>query len=327
MKSARGPWREEIQASNIRSILRPALIEYLEAFEHRPSVEGLVLLGGASSCQGRAVLDEYSDLDAAVFISIPAATPWVGQQNSVRTFLNQSQNLLPPWLPPFQLAIPCPGTKAGEISLDLHQLIVELEEDDARVWDEGCRQAYSETGEIIFDRSGRVGRIIARKTEWDEDEAWRTLIRVIGQIYWCGCVNPPRQLARGLPDHAHDLLNEALDGIIHVAYIANRRYRPHRKWRLRESFSLPSLPPRFKERVLEALVIRDLEPAHVGSRIHLVTDLITDVTELASRFWELPEDCYNAACQFSYDDRQLRRPTDQATNRPRSKAEGRSNIQ
>jgi Domain of unknown function (DUF4037) len=300
------PPLKDVQTPNLWSVVRPLLITHLETFKRYPEIEGLVVLGGASSRSGHRGIDEYSDLDASIFISLPEAKEWVGRPNSVRAFLDESQHLLPDWLPPFESRVRCESVPAGEIGLDVHQLIVELEEDDTRSWDEPRRQAYSDTAEIIFDRSGRVSRIIERKTQWSDDEVWRTLARVIAQLSWSGRVNPSRQLARGFPDHAHDLLTEAIDGLVHVVYIANRRYRPHRKWRLRECFSLPFLPPEFEQRVLAALLVPDLEASHVEARIQLVSGLIADVTELASRHWELPADCYRSACQLSYEDRQLR---------------------
>lgn len=126
---------------NLYHVLRPVLLEHLEAFRSHPDLEGIVVLGGAADTDGRRFLDRFSDLDATIFVSVPIASK--STVSSVREFLDQHQELLPAWLPPFSTRVPCAGHPDGEVEVNLHQMIVELESRESRQWDEMKKEGNS----------------------------------------------------------------------------------------------------------------------------------------------------------------------------------------
>lgn len=296
---------EDIQTANLWHTLRPVLVDYLQHFVDYPEVEGVVILGGAAATRERRFLDRFSDLDASIFISLDL--PPDARDLSIREFLDHYQTLLPTWLPPFEVHIPCARHPEREVEINIHQQIIELEKDPFNLWSEPRREAYAETSEILFDRSGRVGELIREKIAWDDDRARRKLLEVLGQARWSGVVNPPRQIERGFPHNGHDLLNEALDLIVHAVYLVNRKYRPHRKWRLQRAFHLPLAPANFRSRLLEAMLIPEMTAQGIRSRVELVHALLDDVTALAREHYDLPQDCYAASCFESFSDRQLKK--------------------
>ncbi len=201
----------------------------------------------------------------------------------------------------------CPSHPHGKVTVNIHQHVMELEVEPDRHWNEACKQAYRDTAEVIYDRGGHVAQLLREKTRWDDDEARVALIKILGQLSWYVSLNPIRQLDRGLPHHAHDLLNHGVDLIVEAIYLVNHRLCPHRKWRLQEAFHLPRIPESFKSRILEGMLIRHMSAEDVHRRIHLLEGLCRDTETLANEVYELPRDCYGVACQIAYSDRQLRR--------------------
>jgi hypothetical protein len=296
----------DIRTENIWHKLHPFFVNYLNQFTKYAEVEGIAILGGAADTPGRRFLDEFSDLDAALFITLPM--PKNIQYSNVREFIDKYQSLLPNWLPPFETHIYCPLHPKDMVEINIHQQIMELEENSQRSWDydEGRKEGYSETCEILFDRNGRVAKLITDKTKWDDVIARRLLLKLIGQAYWYGTVNPIRQIQRGFIHNGHDLLNRALDILVHIIYLINRKYRPHKKWRLQHALNLSVLPIDFKSRVISAMLIQEMTGKSVQKRVDIFKLLLTDVVALSRNVYDLPEDCYRQSCLESYDDRQLR---------------------
>ncbi len=289
---------------NLRELLRPLLLDYLTDLTQYPELCGVVLLGGAAN-GSRAFLDRFSDLDAAIFISVPTAAST--ESDSVRDFLDNNQTALPQWLPPFSSILPCSAHPDGEIEVNVHQLILELEERSTHAWDEAKMEVFSEAAEIMYDPSGRVECLVARKTMWDDRIARRLLLRLLGQARWYGVINPSRQIARGFPLHAQDLLNEAIEILIWIVYLVNRHYRPHKKWRIERCCCLPVLPGKFRERLVEAMYVPNMTEDNILHRSHIIEALLEDVSGLARSMYDLPKDLYLASCIESFDDRQLRK--------------------
>ena len=294
----------ELRTDNLRHMLRPILLRCLERYKDYAETEGIVILGGAAENAQRPFLDHNSDLDGSIFVSLPCVDSL--PQISLRQFLENHQECLPPWLPPFESQIPLEQHPQREVDLNIHQQILEFEEREGAMWDEGRCAAYANC-EILFDRTGRVGRLIRQRVRWRDEISYRLLLRNLGQAQWYGIINPEKQIERGMMYSAHDLINEATELLIHAVYLINREYRPHKKWRLQHAYSLRARPTEFRERIIALMQIEDCSEASVRRRIMLISALLDDVIEIAESQVGVPEDVYRASCVFSFEDRQLKR--------------------
>ena len=281
---------------------RQLLIDHLKEFHSYPEAIGTVILGGAAR-NSSSSLDRFSDLDAALFISVPAAIDYEGP---VREFLDLNQQLLPNWLPPFSTYLSYPEHPSGQVEVNIHQLIIELEEKAGRIWDEQKKGAYKYSSEILSDTKNRLKKVIEQQTHWDDVKAQRMLLRILGQVAWYGIKNPPRQLVRNLPIEACDLIREAVELLIWAAYIINREYRPHKKWRFSRCFELSLLPADFKFRL--GGIVKNLKPrsSSIYQQCSAVEELLIDMKTISQTVYNIPKDPYALSCSLSYEDRQLR---------------------
>jgi hypothetical protein len=184
-------------------------------------------------------------------------------------------------------------------------MVVETEERSAAPWPDAKRFAYKEASEIVVDPTGRVRRIIERQTAWNEADELPRIIRRLAQARWYGVINPIRQFDRGHGVVAHDLLNSGTDLLVEAMFLLNRRFPPHKKWRLALLPSLACTPTDLDERVAHVLRVEGYDRAGVTKRVEVFSELLDETTELARSVLDLPPDLDAASATMSFPDRQL----------------------
>jgi hypothetical protein len=244
-------------------------------------------------------------LDATVIISVPV--PNSTKHRTVIEWLRENHTSLPPWLPPFTNTVECPHHPSGFIEVNLHQLVLELEENLNAEWEEAKREAYTHAEVLIDLTGGRIAELLAKKTRWTDNWARPRLYKALSQARWYGVVNPRRQLNRiANTAVAHDLLNTSLDYVVECVFLINRSYRSHKKWRLLDAFAMHQIPTNFEERVRKALQVDINSVADVGRRASLIESLLAELDGMAKDAFSYDQDPYVLACAHSYDDRDIR---------------------
>lgn len=219
----------------------------------------------------RNFLDSHSDLDIAIFYR---------PKTSSNHFL------------PFQFHATINETK---YEFNIHQLFFENEIN--LDWNEGKKEAYGRAI-ILVDKDKRIADLIATKIVYDGKSTYNRLIWIMGQYVWRGQIHSLRTLDRGFPNGAHDLLNECVELLIEAIYIINRRYRPHKKWRIAMLTTMNLLPDNFFENLREAMLILDFSHADINRRIKILDVIYQGIGELIRKtFPNFPAKPYEYYCR------------------------------
>ncbi len=239
------PYIKRIRTRSCWEGARSAILPFTERLAKFEETVGVAILGGLADSPHRRFVDRYSDLDLAVFLSVPEAHGY----RCPKAFWREHPSQLPSWLPSFQFEL---RLEAGDrMEVNCHQLIVEVEENPLVVWGPDKQEAYLHTGEVRYDPSGRIARLIAQKCG-AQARADR-LIVLASQLPWYGWVNPERQLRRGFPENAHLLVNRAAEIVTEILFLLNGRLAPHLKWRFEMAMDLPWLPLDFRRRFVRLI--------------------------------------------------------------------------
>ena len=293
----------QIRTANLVDELRSWVQPFVERLREFPEVEGVVLLAGVARQPYRPFADLYSDIDLTVFLR----TPVVPDGMDLKQFTLAHQDQLPLWLPDYQFVVPL--APSGEREVNLHQLLYSYECRDDNPWPEAKKEAYAYTSDVVFDREGRVRKLIESKTRFDTAERTRRLARIAVQAPWSGWLNPPRQLKRGLVTCAHDLLNDAVELMVEALFLINGRYRPHRKWRLAVAENLPWKPVQFSQLIREATLVFAFDEQDVERRMAAVEELWPQLLDRALDERMIPRDYEQYLATNISLNRQLRTET------------------
>ena len=289
------PYIQRIAGRNIWKDARPVILKLVHDYAARPETIGIVILGGLADRDRRRFVDQHSDLDLAIFLSLPGAHDY----NCPKQFVRENSAAIPSWLPPFQFFVDVGGTA---MEVNCHQLIMEIETRPNRTWPASKQEAYLDTGEIVFDRDGSVERLIRAKcfpTPAAED-----VIVLASQLPWHGWINPTRQLDRGFPINGRMLLNQAIEILLKLVFAANRRHWPHLKWQYEMARDLTWLPSQFEDR-LTAVLGAGVAPSEIKEAIYTIRSLGEDVLERLVDFAIVPPDSFGYASVHIDVDRQL----------------------
>ena len=226
-----------LKTKNLKTKIEKDIEPFLTKLSHAQYVEGIALLGGLGL---RNYLDKYSDLDMAIFYK--TNTP-------AKYFL------------PFEFHI---TINNYEYEFNIHQLF--FDDEISKTWDESKKEAYQRT-KIVIDKKNRITKLIKAKTKYDNKTAYNRLIWIIQQYIWRGHVHSIRTYMRGYPEGSHDLLNECADLLIESIYILNKRFRPHKKWRLAMLPTMEILPKNIIINLKEALLVKNYSIKDIKRRI------------------------------------------------------------
>lgn len=240
---------QHFKTTNIKPEIEEIIKPFLERLKNRNEVIGVVLLGGLGK---RNFLDEYSDLDIAVFIT---------KEDKAKFPL------------PFEFHY---KYQDRLLEFNIHQLVIE-DELEGQKWSTGKIEAYI-NGKIIYDTNEKIKKLIAEKAVFDEEMAFNRLVWIIQQYKWRGQIHALRAYKRGYPEAAHDILNNCAEILLEAVYLLNKQYVPHKKWALVFFAKLPnnfSLLNKFKL----ALLVKDFSQKEIERRIKILNDIYEIVSK------------------------------------------------
>jgi hypothetical protein len=133
---------------------------------------------------------------------------------------------------------------------------------------------------ILHDLQGLMREMLARKAVLTEEEKQCLIGRhlILYGEYFCEIV-VPSWLHRGDPLAAHHCLNVALDNLIKAVFLANDELIPFDKRTLNLSYTLPWIPQDWRERVEQAMLVRQISLADVERRRTLIHALLAECRE------------------------------------------------
>jgi hypothetical protein len=266
-------------------------------------VDGVAVVSSAALASDRDQFDAQSDVDLVVWLRLGLEGDgwWCASARAVRDRL---QDRAPAWLPDFTFFVPVPW---GRLELDVHQRVLEYDDHPRTVWEEGLREALARGPDLVFDRAGRVGRMIAERTGYDERERRRRLARLAVRLDWDAVVTPEREAGRGDVAGAHYLVNGAIDELVEILFVAARQHLPGRKRRL---WALAHLGLATEERLRtlrSALACDPTSTADLRRRLRCLGELWAAVREELAP--ELGEDVHGRFAARVSANRQLRATT------------------
>jgi len=249
-----------IQTENIKPVAKARIQEFIERLKKYPEVEAIVCLGGLADTEYRDFIDKYSDIDISVF-------------------LNCDRDNLPDWLPTFSFYIPMELTngKTEMMEVNLYQQI--LAEEEKSEWEDSKKEAYAYSSEVVFDRNGRVEALIKEKGQMTPEYRKLLLAHLFARIDWNVIKNPLREMERGYIFDGHTLLNQGMENLIELAYTYNGRYKPHPKWAIAMTDTLPQLPENFTDRFLEAMKVEEISAKDIYRRRKAILELVQEIEQ------------------------------------------------
>jgi hypothetical protein len=285
---------------------RDLLDRYAARLASQPETSAVVVLGGLAKGGSRMFVDEVSDLDIAVIVSIDPPAELLSLP--FPAFAEHVQPYLPRWLPNFKFRVPASETPYGvPIDIDTHQLVIEYESQRHVAWNLAKLEAYAETAEIVHDPDGLGRTLVDAKVSAGRELLRRHLVKTVAMrdVLAEGAV--ARSLRRGYTIHAQDILGAMLDDTVVAIYAANDRFPPDRKWRIIGLGDLPWQPLDAIARIGEAMLVQAHGQVVVEHRQRIVLGLLDELRDYCERTLDwFPADAYTHAVTGIYPDRQLR---------------------
>ena len=219
-----------IKTKNIKSIVRKRMDKLVQQLKEKPEVEGIVYLSGLANTEYKDFIDEYSDIDIGIF-------------------LNVDREHLPNWLPPFSFYIVITDEDGIDKTMEVnfHQKI--YDEEKKIQWHDYKKEFYKYACEIVFDRNGRIEKLIKEKTVFTDEYRKLLLSHLLSRIYWMVEINPLNAVKRGLIYNAEDLLNQGLNYVTDLLFVYDRKFPPAAKWKLSLLNTLEFCPNNIEERI------------------------------------------------------------------------------
>ncbi|MFQ6101833.1 MAG: nucleotidyltransferase domain-containing protein, partial [Anaerolineae bacterium] len=226
--------------------------EFAERFAACEGVVGVLLTGGVA----RGHADHFSELDLAVYLERLSLESWTKRGQAP---FPEGDSYIDGWHVDFDYFC--------------YQDEAEAEWEHTKRWD----RSYAV---VLHDPQGLMREMLARKAVLTTEEKQRLVSRhlILYGEYFCDIV-VPSWLHRGDLLAAHHCLNVALDSLIKAVFLANDELIPFDKWTLNLSYTLAWTPPGWRERVQEALLVREVSPVDVERRCALIRDLFAECRE------------------------------------------------
>ena len=276
VRQREGGW----ELDNLRDPIEPLVEDFVDRIAEEDCVEGVVLLGGLGL---RNYIDEYSDLDLAVFVD-----------DRIRPKSSR--------LPPFAFTVSHAG-RSYEFNVYQH-----LTTDFAREeLDEEGIAAYLDCI-VAWDRDGRIQGLLTEKLERSivaaDAKRRDRMIWLLDQFRWRVLTNAPRAMARGLPESAHDLVSKGVDMLVELAYLIEAEPRPHLKWRFDGMLGFECLSSRCVDLFRQMMTLPDLGQGALQTRVSAATELYSQLLAECREKFALPDDLYEY-CSVHIHHRQL----------------------
>ena len=253
---------------NNKSIF-PTVENLIKLLSSKSEVEGVVLMGGFS--KGRFT-DEYSDIDLCVFLGSKAK-----------------------WLPKFEFNIQIQQGNVHINKIDVNMYQFQVEKELIANW-EGNKKYAFQTCELMYDKSGKIKRLIEEKTQFtteDVDKLRYNATKI--QLYLE--LTPTTQAKRGHILLAHQIFNTGIDILLNTLFLLNKKPVPHDKWKFFVAESLPWKPKNLEAKLKEAIVIKDDTLNVLKRRIDLFKPVLDEVCDKIEEFFgKSITDIYEDAC-------------------------------
>jgi hypothetical protein len=232
-----------------------------EMLASHPAVQGVIATG--SMATGRMRPD--SDIDAILFLDpfdwyiVPAEFKW---QPSDQSFHSIFAGDLQP----------------ETIQLDFQRIDLTDWAKPAVVIPEG-RLYELQTGWVAYDRSGRVAKMVAQRTFYNEDKRLKRLDDAIMNLDQHLHYNPLVQWETLGVIIAHDRLEAAFDYLVRALFALNRSWLPWRNRQMDALLGLSWLPENFVERVLIAGNSPSLDFGGYKQRVQMLQALFREILD------------------------------------------------
>jgi hypothetical protein len=226
--------------------------KFADRFAGFEGVVGILLTGGVA----RGYADHFSELDLAVYLTRLHFDDWT--RRGLAPFPEGDS-----WLDGWHM----------DFDYFCYEDEVEAEWEHTKRWD----RSYAV---VLYDPQGLMREMLACKAILTEEEKQHLTSHhlILYGEYFCNLV-VPSWLHRGDVLAAHHCLNVALDSLVKAVFLANDELIPFDKWTLNLTYTLPWTPQDWRERVEQALLVREVSRAEVERRCALIRDLFAECRE------------------------------------------------
>jgi hypothetical protein len=234
--------------NNHAAFFRQAQV-FADRFAAHEGVVGVLLTGGIA----RGYADHFSEIDLAVYLRRSAFERWT--QHGLAPYA-EGDSCLDGWHVDFDYLC--------------YEDELEAEWDHVKRWD----RSYAV---VLHDPYGLMRELLERRTILTNEEkrclASRYLV-LYGDYFLLFVV--PSWLYRGDLLAAHHCLNIAFDSLIKAVFLANDELIPFDKWTLNLSYTLAWTPSNWRQRIEQALLVREASSSDVERRLALLGDLLAE---------------------------------------------------
>jgi hypothetical protein len=279
--------RPALSAPSARAqAMRKALQPFLDRLAAKDETAGVCVLGSFALSGIRPAADIFSDFDVALFIDIPVPEQLI--QLEALQFQRSIQDALPCWLPNFKFVHPEPdvegNSEAPPLQINVHQLVLQYEEQCPHLWPPDRREAFASTCDIVYDPSGRIAKLLTAKAVPPAAEIRRRVDNNLALIPVTIEHSVEKAALRGMLGDAILSMSETIDYLLDLVYALNQRDIPHRKWRVKVLSTLKLLPPKFAEKLDQLLTGSCSTQEDMINKIKLLRQLFSQVQVLALEF-------------------------------------------
>ena len=216
---------------------RQQLCDFVDRFlKPEPAIRAVVGVGSIAF----GTMRPDSDIDALLFMDpvdhyiVPSEFKWVPETNTFHSIFCGG-----------------PAVRGRNIQFDFHHVDLKAWSDPDFEWSEEQCAGLVDSW-LVYDREGRVARLIAERTTYTEAIRTERLDQALLNTGVTG--SDPAKLWDHLgPAVAFDRALAGYDALVRALFAYNRRWRPWREREMTYLLTLPWLPPDFGMRVLLAL--------------------------------------------------------------------------
>lgn len=223
--------------------------DFADRFAAHEGIVGVLLTGGVA----RGYADRFSEIDLAVYLTGSAFEAWT--QSGMAPYA-EGDSCLDGWHVDFDYLC--------------YEDELQAEWDHVKRWD----RSYAV---VLHDPQGWMQEILVRKAILSEQEKQSLTGQhlILSGEYYCDLV-VPSWVHRGDLLAAHYCLSTALDSLIGVIFLANGELIPFDKWALNLSYTLAWTPSNWRQRIEQALLVREISCSDVERRLTLVSGLLAE---------------------------------------------------
>jgi hypothetical protein len=210
----------------------------------KPGVIGVISIGRFATSQS----DEFSDLDLIVFVDKSEFQNWSNQKY-----------------------LPINNQTVEGVWVDIK--IYDYQEECLKEWSQERRQERL-NAKILFDKEGKVSRLLEKKLIWYENEQRELIERLVKRANWYIQEVVWIWFWRGDIFQAHYCLNQALDWLLEYCYVSKNRFIPFGKWKYHLIRKQKLVSVRLIRKIEQFTLIRDVSERELKSRINLGVEIL-----------------------------------------------------